>query len=229
VLTVPFPSSGGIFLLLEFAELDLDKMLKTQQIRNKNLLAAGTPLNRLFQLPHMIGIKPRFVAAAQEGGPLAPSNLLPSLVCLNTVRLVWQQMLEAVHTIHEERVVHGDLKPANFVCIQGRLKLIDFGIAKAISNDTTNIVRDSQIGTINYISPEALIGDSSIQGAKYKVGPSPLAVLVWYYHHHHHLTPLELASSVVLRISGRSGASCTKWSMAALPLPSTTTCSARRR
>ena len=54
-------------------------------------------------------------------------------------------MLEAVHTIHEERVVHGDLKPANFVCIQGRLKLIDFGIAKAISNDTTNIVRDNQV------------------------------------------------------------------------------------
>lgn len=54
-------------------------------------------------------------------------------------------MLEAVHTIHEERIVHGDLKPANFVCVQGRLKLIDFGIAKAIQNDTTNIVRENQV------------------------------------------------------------------------------------
>ena len=30
----------------------------------------------------------------------------------------WQQMLEAVHTIHEERIVHGDLKPANFLFVQ---------------------------------------------------------------------------------------------------------------
>lgn len=67
---------------------------------------------------------------------------------LNHVRLYWEQMLEAVHTIHEERIVHGDLKPANFVCVQGRLKLIDFGIAKAIQNDTTNIVRENQVCVI---------------------------------------------------------------------------------
>jgi serine/threonine-protein kinase TTK/MPS1 len=78
----------------------------------------------------------------------------------NQLRLVWQQMLEAVQTIHEARIVHGDLKPANFVFVEGVLKLIDFGIAKAISNDTTNIVRDSQVGTINYMSPEAIMDTS---------------------------------------------------------------------
>jgi serine/threonine-protein kinase TTK/MPS1 len=53
--------------------------------------------------------------------------------------------LEAVKTIHEERIVHSDLKPANFSLVKGELKLIDFGIAKAIQNDTTNIVRESQV------------------------------------------------------------------------------------
>ncbi len=48
-------------------------------------------------------------------------------------------------TIHEERIVHSDLKPANFLLVKGELKLIDFGIAKAIQNDTTNIVRESQV------------------------------------------------------------------------------------
>jgi serine/threonine-protein kinase TTK/MPS1 len=54
-------------------------------------------------------------------------------------------MLEAVHIIHEEKIVHSDLKPANFVLVRGQLKLIDFGIANAIANDTTNIQRDHQV------------------------------------------------------------------------------------
>jgi len=37
------------------------------------------------------------------------------------------------------------------------LKLIDFGIAKAIQcDDTTNIYRESQVGTLNYMSPESI-------------------------------------------------------------------------
>ncbi|RDB17945.1 Serine/threonine-protein kinase mph1 [Hypsizygus marmoreus] len=72
------------------------------------------------------------------------------------VAYYWQQMMQAVHVIHEEKIVHSDLKPANFVVVRGQLKLIDFGIANAIANDTTNIQRDHQIGTVNYMSPEAI-------------------------------------------------------------------------
>jgi len=50
-----------------------------------------------------------------------------------------------VHTIHEARIVHSDLKPANFLVVEGQLKLIDFGIAKAISSDTTSIAREAQV------------------------------------------------------------------------------------
>ena len=81
---------------------------------------------------------------------------------MNFIRLTWHQMLNAVHCIHEERIIHSDLKPANFLFVRGALKLIDFGIAKAIqSEDTTNIYRDSQIGTLNYMSPEAILDTGS--------------------------------------------------------------------
>ena len=44
--------------------------------------------------------------------------------------------------------------------VNKELKLIDFGIAKRIeSNDTTNIVRDNAIGTLNYMAPEAFVGN----------------------------------------------------------------------
>ncbi|KAG8444846.1 hypothetical protein GDO86_009848 [Hymenochirus boettgeri] len=68
----------------------------------------------------------------------------------------WKNMLEAVHTIHKHGIVHSDLKPANFLIVDGMLKLIDFGIANQIQPDVTSIVKDSQVGTINYMPPEAI-------------------------------------------------------------------------
>jgi hypothetical protein len=91
---------------------------------------------------------------------------------MNFIRLTWQQMLSAVHCIHEERIIHSDLKPANFLFVRGALKLIDFGIAKAIqSDDTMHIYRESQIGTLNYMSPEAILDTGSGQNvARMKIG-----------------------------------------------------------
>jgi len=83
----------------------------------------------------------------------------------NFVRLAWQQMLTAVQVIHDARIVHGDLKPANFLFVQGHLKLIDFGIAKQINDGTANIYRESQVGTLNYMSPEAIQDSGGSEGS----------------------------------------------------------------
>lgn len=83
---------------------------------------------------------------------------------VHTLLSLWEQMLRAVKCIHEHRIVHRDLKPANFLFVNGRLKLIDFGISKEIKNDTTNIIREKQIGTVNYMSPEAIIEGKTKMG-----------------------------------------------------------------
>lgn len=59
--------------------------------------------------------------------------------------------------LHFLGVIHSDLKPANFLLVRGRLKLIDFGIASSMNADMTSVVKDCPIGTLNYISPEALM------------------------------------------------------------------------
>ena len=35
-------------------------------------------------------------------------------------------------SIHEWNIVHADVKPANFILVEGRLKMIDFGLATEI-------------------------------------------------------------------------------------------------
>lgn len=83
------------------------------------------------------------------------------------VRFYWKEMLECLQSVHQFDIVHSDLKPANFVLAQGRLKLIDFGIANAIQTDeTVNVHRESQIGTPNYMSPESLLDSNNPRGGR---------------------------------------------------------------
>lgn len=83
------------------------------------------------------------------------------------IRFYWKEMLECVQSVHNHDIVHSDLKPANFVLVQGRLKLIDFGIANAIQTDeTVNVHRETQIGTPSYMSPESLMDSNSARGPR---------------------------------------------------------------
>ncbi|KAI1809621.1 kinase-like protein [Poronia punctata] len=90
------------------------------------------------------------------------------------VRYYWQEMLECVAAVHAYDIVHSDLKPANFVMVQGRLKLIDFGIANAIQiEETVNVHRETQIGTPSYMSPESLLDSNAAAAGGRRLSTNP--------------------------------------------------------
>ncbi|CCE65607.1 hypothetical protein TPHA_0M00300 [Tetrapisispora phaffii CBS 4417] len=84
------------------------------------------------------------------------------------IRYYSREMLKCVKVVHDAGIVHSDLKPANFVLVKGILKIIDFGIANAVPDHTVNIYRDTQIGTPNYMAPEALVALNEVSNVEKK-------------------------------------------------------------
>ncbi|KAM9798553.1 dual specificity protein kinase Ttk [Neosynchiropus ocellatus] len=115
-----------------------------------------------------------YIYMLMECGNLDLNTLLRNKKTVNPLerKIYWRNMLEAVQTIHKHGIVHSDLKPANFVIVNTSLKLIDFGIANRIQPDMTSIMKDSQVGTLNYMPPEAIKDTSSQSGkAVSKISP----------------------------------------------------------
>jgi|GEM_PF-5798635 len=76
---------------------------------------------------------------------------------LNTVINIVTQLLDALIYSHAQGVVHRDIKPANILVLgTGRIKVMDFGIAKIESSTLTQF--GDVFGTPSYMSPEQCAG-----------------------------------------------------------------------
>jgi serine/threonine protein kinase len=80
-------------------------------------------------------------------------------------------MLRAVYECHRRRIVHGDIKAANFlVSADGRLHLADFGFARHFDDDAEKCVVHERVGTLFYMSPEQVDGHWSFASDMWSVG-----------------------------------------------------------
>jgi eukaryotic-like serine/threonine-protein kinase len=72
---------------------------------------------------------------------------------------VFRQVLAAVSHAHRALVVHRDIKPSNvMVDDEGRVRLLDFGIAKALLEDTSATATADRYFTPAYAAPEQVVG-----------------------------------------------------------------------
>lgn len=100
-----------------------------------------------------------------QGGPLAPQRALA----------LTGELLEGLVEAHRVGVVHRDLKPANLIIEKtrrgDRLRIIDFGIARATVMSKHITTMGELLGTPGYISPEQIMGEpASTRSDLYAVG-----------------------------------------------------------
>ncbi|RHZ79927.1 hypothetical protein Glove_140g157 [Diversispora epigaea] len=167
-------SNGQIYALKKVSFRGVDQQAISGYISEIELLKKLAGRKGIIKLyDSEINREQGYLLMLMECGDIDFAHLLNNQsdkpIKIDFIRSYWRQMLEAVYTIHLEKIIHSDLKPANFIVNAGNLKLIDFGIAKTIPNDTTNIHREQQVGTINYMSPEAILDTNSSSGAGQKL------------------------------------------------------------
>jgi WD40 repeat protein/serine/threonine protein kinase len=105
--------------------------------------------------------RPYFAMEYVKGVPITEHCDRQKLTIEERLRL-FVQVCEAIQHAHQKGIIHRDIKPSNIqVCIQGEQaipKVIDFGVAKALSQPLTErtlVTEQGQlIGTPEYISPE---------------------------------------------------------------------------
>ncbi|MFO1439383.1 MAG: SUMF1/EgtB/PvdO family nonheme iron enzyme [Verrucomicrobiaceae bacterium] len=72
---------------------------------------------------------------------------------------------EALAYAHKNGLIHRDIKPANImVDMEGRVKVADFGLAKAVDAQTGFTQSNLAVGTPDFVAPEALIPGMPVDG-----------------------------------------------------------------
>jgi serine/threonine protein kinase len=153
----------------EFAR-DADRVARFQ--REAKLLASLNHPNiaAIYGLEAVDGIH-FLVMELIEGDTLADRIKAGAIPVEESLKLALQ-IAEALEAAHEKGVIHRDLKPANIkVTPDGKVKVLDFGLAKAFAGDSENINLSNSptlsdaatqqgviLGTAAYMSPEQARG-----------------------------------------------------------------------
>jgi tetratricopeptide (TPR) repeat protein len=121
-------------------------------------------IETVFEFSSQDGVD--FLAMELIAGSSLSEKLKEGPLAGNEIQRLGIQLAEGLTVAHDQGIIHRDLKPGNlFLTPDGRLKILDFGLAKIIHPElsadvTQSTVADSTTisGTVPYMSPEQLRG-----------------------------------------------------------------------
>ncbi|HET9519222.1 MAG TPA: serine/threonine-protein kinase, partial [Actinoplanes sp.] len=102
---------------------------------------------------------PYVVMELVPGGTLA-QRMAAGPVPVSAAFRICAQVAAALAAAHADGLVHRDIKPANVMVTPSGAKVVDFGIAAAISADGGVEPTGERFGTPAYLAPERLLSDS---------------------------------------------------------------------
>ena len=99
----------------------------------------------------------QFIEGRTLADYLASGKTIPPMKAAQVAK----EIAEALAAAHAEGVIHRDIKPANvMVTREGKVLVMDFGIARLISGPETAPQTSAVLGTASYLSPEQAQGQS---------------------------------------------------------------------
>ena len=112
----------------------------------------------------------RFVITCKLG-ETTQADRLRNRIAFDTALQYIDQMIDGVAYAHRNRIIHCDIKPENMILLpDGRLQLMDFGIAKVAQRTILKTMIASGSGTVGYMAPEQAMGRPSARSDVFSIG-----------------------------------------------------------
>jgi eukaryotic-like serine/threonine-protein kinase len=154
----------AIKVLPQLVSLDSERLLRFEQearaaaaLNHPNILSVYQ-MGTYLTIPYIVSelLEGKTLTEVMRPGPLPPRKAIDYAI----------QIARGLAAAHDKGIVHRDLKPENlFITKEGRVKILDFGLAKIAQPDEsranltqTITLPGVAIGTVGYMAPEQVRG-----------------------------------------------------------------------
>jgi tRNA A-37 threonylcarbamoyl transferase component Bud32/tetratricopeptide (TPR) repeat protein len=150
---------------------DEKKFLRVQREINLSRKAGDPRIVRIFSLENWSGIW-FMVMELIESRTLKDLLKEKGRFAWEEFRPVFLEILQGVGTLHGQGIIHRDLKPSNItVDPDGKIKILDFGLAKEIGDLEKTSSVGEVVGSPFYLSPEQIQGrELGVESDVYQLG-----------------------------------------------------------